>query len=334
MKEERRESGNSVAFLFHLSSFIFSFGGEMTDSNAQYVWVDGKLIPENEALIPITTLGTAGVSLVYEGIRAYWNADARQLFVLHLDAHLERFEQSIRLTRMKQTIPTPAIRAGLLDLLRANRCAEDVYIRPFAFVESAAYSSISNERAHIVINSMPNPAPVQSGRTVHACVSSWTRVADNVMPPRVKASSNYLNSRYAMEEAKRNGYDVALLLNPSGKVAEAPGACVMLVREGKLITPTITSGILESITRETIIRLCREVLQIQVVEREVDRTELYVAREAFLCGTGSEITPIASVDRFMLGDGAIGPITQRIATLYQNVARGTDPRYPEWRTAV
>lgn len=302
--------------------------------NSPFVWVDGKLVSWHDATIHITTLGTAGVSLVYEGIRAYWNADARQLYVWQLDEHLARFEQSMRLTRMRQTIPTTEIRAGVLALLRANQCAEDVYIRPFAFVESAAYSGVSNDQARIVISSMPNPTPVQSGRAIHACVSSWTRITDNVMPPRVKASSNYLNSRYAMEEAKRNGYDVALLLNPSGKVAEAPGACLMIVRDGKVITPSVTSGILESITRATIIRLCDEVLQVAVSEREVDRTELYIAREAFLCGTGSEITPIASVDRFTLGDGSIGAITQRLATLLQNLARGIDPRYAEWRTAA
>lgn len=302
--------------------------------NPQFVWVDGKLVPWNDATIHITTLGTAGVSLVYEGIRAYWNADARQLFVLQLDEHLARFEQSIRLTRMRQTIPTADIRAGILALARANQCAQDTYIRPFAFVESTYYSGISNDQARIVINSMPNPLPVSGARAVHACVSSWSRVTDNVMPPRVKASSNYLNSRYAMEEAKRNGYDIALLLNPSGKVAEAPGACLMIVRDGKIITPSVTSGILESITRETIIQLCRDVLQIPVIEREVDRTELYIAREAFLCGTGTEVTPIASVDRFTLGDGKMGALTQRVATLFQNLARGIDPRYPEWRTQV
>jgi branched-chain amino acid aminotransferase len=124
------------------------------------------------------------------------------------------------------------------------------------------------------------------------------------------------------------------MLDPNGKVAEAPGACLMIVRDGKIITPSVTSGILESITRETIIRLCREVLQIRVSEREMDRTELYVAREAFLCGTGSEITPIASIDRFTLGDGKIGPITQRIASLYHNLVRGIDTHYPEWRTTV
>ena len=305
----------------------------MTD-NPQFVWVDGKLVPWNEATIHITALGTAGVSLVYEGIRAYWNAAARQLFVFQLDAHLERLAQSIRLIRMKQPIPTPTIKEGILALLRANKYAEDVYIRPFAFVESSSYSGMSTDQARIVINTMPNPAPVRSDRAAHACVSSWSRLADNMMPPRVKASSNYLNSRYAAEEAKRNGYDVALLLNPNGKVAEAPGACLMIMHDGKVITPSVTSGILESITRETIMQLCREVLKIKVIEREVDRTELYIAREAFLCGTGSEITPLASIDRFTLGDGVIGPITRRIEVLYHDLVRGIDARYAEWRTQV
>jgi branched-chain amino acid aminotransferase len=163
--------------------------------NPQFVWVDGKLVPWSEATIHITQVGTAGVSLVYEGIRAYWNADAHKLFVFQLDAHLERFEQSMRLTRMQQTIPTAEIREGLLALLRVNQYTEDVYIRPFAFVESASYSGISNDQARIVVNTMANPAPVTSGRAIHACVSSWSRLTDNMMPPRVKASSNYLNSR-------------------------------------------------------------------------------------------------------------------------------------------
>jgi branched-chain amino acid aminotransferase len=302
--------------------------------NPPFVWVDGKLTPWNEATIHLTAVGTAGVSLVYEGICAYWNAAARQLFVFQLDAHLERLAQSIRLIRMKQPIATAAIKQGILALLRANQYTQDVYIRPFAFVESTSYSGMSTDQARIVVNTMPNPAPVRSGRAAHACVSSWLRLADNVMPPRVKASSNYLNSRYAMEEAKRNGYDTALLLNSNGKVAEAPGACLMIIREGKIITPTATSGILESITRETIVRLCREILRVEVVEREVDRTELYVAREAFLCGTGSEITPLASIDCFTLGDGAVGPITRRLESLYHDVVRGIDARYPEWRTEV
>lgn len=302
--------------------------------NPAFVWVDGKLVPWNDATIHITQLGTAGVSSVFEGIRAYWNAEAHKLFVFRLDAHLDRFAQSMRLMRMQQTIPTADIKAGVLALLRANKYAEDAYIRPIAFVEAPTFGSAGTDNARIVLSTQLWQTRLKMGKVAHACVSSWSRITDNVMPPRVKASSNYLNSRLASEEAKRNGYDAALILNPNGKVAEAPGACLMIVRDGKIITPAVTNGILESITRETMIRLCRDVLSIEVIEREVDRTELYVASEAFLCGTGAEVLPIASVDRFTLGNASIGPITQRIENLYHDLVRGVDARYPEWRTEI
>ena len=302
--------------------------------NPQFVWVDGKLTPWGEATVHITQLGTSTVSLVFEGIRAYWNDAAHKLFVFRLDAHLERFAQSIRLIRMKQTIANEEIHRGVIDLLRANKYAGDVYIRPFAFTESATFGGMSSDQARIVVTTRDWPSRLKGGQVSHACVSSWTRITDNVMPPRVKASSNYLNSRMASEEAKRNGYDAALILNPNGKVAEAPGACLMIVRDGKIITPSVTSGILESITRETLIQLCRDELKLQVVEREVDRTELYTASEAFICGTGAEITPIASIDRFTLGSGSIGAITQRVENLYHDLVRGIDTRHAEWRTEV
>lgn len=302
--------------------------------NPQFVWVDGKLTRWSEATIHITNVGTAGVSSVFEGIRAYWNDATRKLYVFRLDAHLERFAQSIRLMRMKQPHSNAEIKEGVLALLRANQCIGDTYIRPLAFVESALFGSSSTDVPRIVLSTTPMASRVKSGKVSHACVSSWSRITDNVMPPRVKASSNYLNSRLASEEARRNGYDAALILNPNGKVAEAPGACLMLVRQGQVITPSVTSGILESITRATVIQLCRQVLNLEVIEREVDRTELYVASEAFLCGTGAEITPLASIDRFTLGSGGIGPITQQVEDLYHDLVRGVDSRFAEWRTEV
>ncbi len=300
--------------------------------NPSFVWVDGKLTPWNEATIHITNVGTAGVSSVFEGIRAYWNESRRELNVFQLDAHLARFSQSMRLMRMKQPFSNGAIKEGLLALVRANECAADTYIRPLAFVESALFGSSPDDTARIVLNTRDWPSRLGGGKVAHACVSSWTRITDNVMPPRVKASSNYLNSRLASEEARRNGYDQAILLNPNGKVAEAPGACLMIVRDGKVITPSATSGILESITRATLIQLMREVLKLEVNERDVDRTELYVANEAWLCGTGVELSPVVSVDRLPVGDGTMGPITRQVETLYNNLVRGIDSRYPEWRT--
>lgn len=302
--------------------------------NPLFVWVDGRLVPWDEATIHITQLGTASVSSVFEGIRAYWNAQAHRLFVFRLDAHMERFAQSMRLMRMQQPFSNAKLAEAVVALLRTNKYAEDVYVRPFAFLEAPTFGGVPSDRARLVLSTTPWPSRLLSGKVTHACVSSWSRITDNVMPPRVKASSNYLNSRLAAEEAKRNGYDAALILNPNGKVAEAPGACLMIVRDGKIITPSVTSGILESITRSTLIQLCREILHVDVIEREVDRTELYVAREAFLCGTGAEVTPVASVDRFTLGDGGSAPITQRVESLYHDLVRGIDSRYAEWRTQV
>jgi branched-chain amino acid aminotransferase len=226
------------------------------------------------------------------------------------------------------------LKQAVLALIRANECAGDVYIRPLAFVESALFGSSASNVPRIVLNTTSWDSKLKGGRLLHACVSSWSRITDNVMPPRVKASSNYLNSRLASEEARRNGYDSAIILNPNGKVAEAPGACLMIVRGGQIITPPVTGGILESITRATLIQLCREVLQIPVIEREMDRTELYVASEAFLCGTGMEVAPVVSFDRFALGSGTAGPVTQQVENLYHDLVRGIDSRYAEWRTAV
>lgn len=302
--------------------------------NPQFVWVDGRLVPWNEATVHITQIGPAGVSSVFEGIRGYWNPAAHKLYVFQLDAHLARFAQSMRLMRMKANCTTAEIREGILALLRANACAEDSYIRPTAFVEAAFLGSGASDTARVVVNTTPFPSRLKDGKVSHACVSSWARITDNVMPPRVKASSNYLNSRLAVEEARRNGYDAALLLNPNGKVAEGPGECLMIVRAGQVITPSVTSGILESITRATFIRLFRQVLGVEVVERDVDRTELYVADEALLCGTGHELAPIVSVDRLPVGDGQMGPITRQIEALYHDLVRGIDTRYPEWRTEV
>ncbi len=303
-------------------------------ANPKYVWLDGKLTPWADATIHMTQAGTAGVSSVFEGIRAYWNADKKKLYVFRLDAHLDRLAQSIRLMRMGQAVSTAQIKQGIVELVRANECADDTYVRPLAFIESAFFGSAPGDTARVVVNTQSWPSRLKSGKVNHACVTSWTRISDNVMPPRVKASANYLNSRLASEEARRNGYDTALFLQPTGKVAEGPGACLMLVRDGNLITPSATSGILESITRATLIELCQNVLGLKVIEREVDRTELYVAAEAFLCGTGAEITPIVSVDRLPVGAGEMGPLTKRIESLYHDLVRGIDARCPEWRTEV
>ncbi len=299
-----------------------------------YVWHDGKLVPWAEATVHVTWLGPAGVSSVFEGIRGYWNTAQKRLYIFQLDAHLARFAQSIRLIRMTLPFTRDELREAVCALVRANEIANDVYIRPFAYSEAGTFGGAPDARALILISTNNWNSKLHEARGSHAMVSSWLRIADTVMPPRIKASSNYLNSRYASEEAHRNGYDSAIIMNSYGKVAEGPGACVMLVRDRKLVTPSVTSGILESITRQVILQLARERLGLEVVEREVDRTELYVADEIFFCGTGAEIAPVISVDRLPVGDGELGPCTRQLIDCYHDLVRGVDASHPEWRTAV
>ena len=171
------------------------------------------------------------------------------------------------------------------------------------------------------------------GNGLKCNVSSWTRTSDNAIPIRLKCGANYQNGRLARLQARADGYDEPIFLNQQGHVAEGSGATLFMVRKGRLVTPPVTSDVLESITRATLIEeICPHGLGIEVVEREIDRTELYVAEEAFFCGSGYEITPIVSVDRFPLGDGAVGPITERLLRAYMDIVRGVDKRYPAWRT--
>ena len=302
--------------------------------NFSTVWWDGKFTPWENATIHVTQIGTASVSSVFEGIRAYLNPQTNQLTVFQLDAHLKRFLQSIRLVRLDCDYTLQDLHDAVVELVHANNPETDVYIRPFAYAESRTFGSATSTLAHVIIHVTDWESKLKSGAVSHAMVSSWSRLTDNQMAPRVKASANYLNSRYASEEAKRNGYDHAIILTPQGKVAEGPGMCLMLVRDGKIVTPSVTSGILESITRETVMQIAREKLNLTVVERDVDRTELYTSDEAFFCGTGIEIVPIVSVDRLNVGAGKPGAVTQQIQQLYHDIVRGADTAYAEWRTSI
>ena len=304
---------------------------------SEQIWMDGALTASAGAVVPVTDAAFIGMTTVFEGIRGYWNSEERRLYVFRVDAHLERFAESMKIMRMQPRHSPAELKQAILDLVDANRPAEDSYIRPIAWLEPGNHPEsrpghFVPQPTHIAINLRSNPSRLLSGSMQNVCVSSWTRIADNIMPARLKAQANYHNSRLATTEAHIDGYDGAILLNQQGKVAEGPGACLMLVRRGVVVTPPVTAGILESVTRDTLMQLLRTELGIPVVEREIDRTELYVASEAFYCGTGFEITPIASIDRYTLGTGSLGPVTARIERLYHDLVRGIDARHPEWRS--
>ena len=301
----------------------------------RYLWLTGKLVPWEEATVHITMVGWPAIGAVFEGIRGYWNADKQELYVFRLEEHLRRFGLSMKMMRMQPSLSISAIRDGVCELFRANAVQEDAYCQPLAFTTGAVWGSRAgaNLVPEILITTRPSSSGLLSGRTSTAGVSSWTRISDNVMPPRIKALPNYANSRLASAEAQRCGYDQPIFLNTAGKVSEGPGSCLFMVRDGVAVTPPITASILESITRASVIRLLQD-LDVPVQERELDRTELYIADEVFFCGTAMEIGPVVQVDGYQVGIGEPGPIVTRLERLFHDVVRGSDTRYPEWRTKV
>ncbi len=307
----------------------------MAQGNPEFIWWDGERRRWEDATVHVTELAWSAVGAVFEGIRGYWNEDREELFVFRLAEHLKRLEQSSRIVRLPMKVSQAELTDIIIDLLQVNDVREDTYIRPLVFTANAsARNSPSEIQGSLLVNTSTMPSHLLTGKVQHAKVSSWMRISDNVMPPRVKNISNYRNGQLATYEVREDGYDVALMLNAQGKISEAPGACVMMVRDGKLITPDTTSGILESITRDALMVLAREELGVEVQERAVDRTELYMADEVFTCGTAAEITPLVSVDRYKVGSGEPGPLTTQLETLFVNVLRGNEDRWAKWRTPV
>ncbi|HWV22708.1 MAG TPA: branched-chain amino acid transaminase [Thermomicrobiales bacterium] len=302
----------------------------------KYLWWNGKQVAWEDAMVHVSDIAWSATGAVFEGIRAYWNDEREELFVFRLREHMQRLKDSSKMVRLPIQESVDDLVGITIDLLRANECREDTYVFPLVYFGEARTKRADPGSLHgdLYITTDSRPSHLGTGMTQRAKVSSWNRISDNVMPPRVKNISNYRNGQLATYEVKQDGYDVALLLGPDAKVTESSGACVMFVKNGKLITPDPASGILESITRDALMTLAREELGIPVIERRVDRTELYTADEVFLCGTMAEITPIVEVDRYAVGDGGIGPVTAALEDRFINIVRGNEATRADWRTPV
>jgi branched-chain amino acid aminotransferase len=304
--------------------------------SAEFAWLDGQLVPWSQATIHISTECVLRGENVFEGIRAYWNEEAQQLFLFRHAEHIARLRQGARIMRMTVPYSDAEIEAASLALIRACNYRASVHYRPVVyFAEGELTQYLPDEirtGMFILAFLMPSKTAIETG--VKSCVSTWRRNSDLASPSRVKSGANYHNSRLAYIEARLAGFGPPVMLNAAGKVAEGPGACIMMVRHGKLITPPVTADILESITRETLMELARAELGLEVVEREIDRSELYVCDEAFFCGSGAEVLPMASIDHYDIGDGTPGPITRRLQSLYFDAARGKLAQYRHWLTPV
>jgi branched-chain amino acid aminotransferase len=300
-----------------------------------YLWLNGEILRWENATIHISDIGWSTQAAVFEGMKAYWNADQNELFCFRFPEHLVRFANSMKIQRMICQWTPDELLAASLELLRANETRVDTYVRPLTYLaDTAGFGALPENPAHVLITTRPFQTGLGTGRTTTAGVSSWTRISDNVISPRIKCIANYQNSRLAMIEARQHGYDDGIILNAQGKVSEGPGACIFIVRNGVAITPPVTSGILESITRDTVLRICQETLGIPTLERDVDRTELYIADEVFFCGTGAEIKSVSAIDGYRVGTGAPGPITSRVESLYHAMVRGHDHTHDDWNLPV
>lgn len=299
------------------------------------IWLNGEILPLKEAKIHVLSPGFQFGANVFEGIRGYWNEERKQLYIFKLLEHHKRLRNSMKLFRMEDYYSSDELREALMNIIQANGYREDIAIRQTVFLDGIGGTWSSTGPIGMFV------APIAKTRTenvigegLSVCVSSWERINDNSMSPRSKVGANYINSRMAQIEAKNNGYDTTILLNHMGKVAEGPGSCLFIVRDGELITPPIHASILESITRDTVIEIAEKELGLKVSQRDIDRTELYICDEAFLCGSAMEITPITSIDKILINGGTSGLITFNLKQLYFDMVTGKLPEYKKYLTEV
>ena len=301
----------------------------------KFAYFEGKFVPFTEAKVSIMTHAFNYGTGVFEGIRAYWNDPHAQLFVVRLRDHYRRLLQSTKVLRMQLSLDAEQMSDLTVELLRREGYREDVYIRPLAYKANEVIGvRLHNLTDEFAVFATPFGKYIEQQEGAKVCFSSWRRNDDNAIPPRGKVTGAYVNSALIKSEAMLNGFDEAIVLNADGHVSEGSAENFFIVRGGKLVTTPVTANILEGITRQAIIDLAKVELGLDTVERQIDRSEVYIADEAFFCGTGVEVTPIGSVDHIQLGNCGIGPITRKIMDLYQKLVHGDEPKYRHWLTPV
>lgn len=298
------------------------------------IWFKGEILDVNDAKINILAPTSQFGLNVFEGIPCYWNDEEKQLYAFRLDDHYDRLLRSVKLIQLDCKYTKNDMLKAFTDVIKANKYDENLSVRQTLFVDGFG-SWGSDGPVDMFV------APIPRGRTsaeynkkgLNVCVTSWRRISDENLSPRIKCGANYINSRVGQREALRNGYDTCIFLNEFGKVAEGPGSCFFIVKKGTVITPQLTDSVLESITRDTIIKIAKD-KGYPVIERTIDRTELYTCEEAFLCGSAMEITPVLSIDKYIIGDGSTGKITKELHLTYLDIARGKLEQYKNWVTPI
>ena len=306
----------------------------MASQQPKFAYYKGEIVPFEQATISIMNHTFNYGTGAFGGLRGYWNEDEEQLFVFRPLDHFRRLLNSAHVLMFDMDYTAEGLTEILLELLRTENWQTNVYIRPLVYVTNDLIGvKLHDVDPDITIFSLPFGSYMSEGGA-HVTISSWRRIDDNNIPARGKIIGAYANSALIKSDAVNAGFDEALVLNQDGHVSEGSAANFFMARDGVIYTPPITENILEGITRRTIIHLLREEIGVEVVERQIDRTEVYLAEEAFFCGTGVQIAPITRIDHRTLGSGQIGPIVNQLRQLYFNVVTGRAEKYRDWLTPV
>jgi len=298
-------------------------------------WFDGAFVPLADAKVGVMTHAFMYGTAVFEGIRAYWNQEQGQLYLLKGLEHYERLRRSAKVLLMDLPETPAALVERTVELLRRNGFREDAYIRPSVYKSSEVIGVRLHDLEHrFVIVTLPFGNYIDTDRGISAMTTSWRRNNDLAIPARSKVVGAYVNSAFSKSDAVLNGHDEAIVLTAEGHVSEGSAENLFMVRDGQLVTPPVTDDILEGVTRAGLMELARRELGLETVVRAIDRSEVYVAEEVLLCGTGAQVSPVISIDHRPVGEGEVGPITKRLQDLYFDTVRGRNPAYADWLTPV
>jgi branched-chain amino acid aminotransferase len=301
----------------------------------KHVFFEGKIVPFEDAKISVATHALHYGTGVFGGIRGYWNDEKKKLYIFRPYDHYRRLLNSGRMMNMQIPYDEEGLIQLTLDLVRLEGWQTDIYIRPFIYKADLGIGvRLHDLKDELTIFSMPFKQYVKNDTNAHVTVSSWRRIDDNMIPARGKVSGAYANSALIKTDAALSGFDEALVLNQDGHISEGSAMNVFMVRDGMVITPPFTDNILEGITRRTAMELAKNELGLPVVERSIDRTELFICDELFMTGSAAQIIAIAKVDHRPVGRGKMGPVTERIRELFDEVIRAKNPKYTHWNVEV
>lgn len=300
-----------------------------------HAFFEGKIVPWSEAKINIATHGFLYGTSVFSGMRGYWNAEKKKLFVFRPFDHYRRLLNSARMMAME----IPYDEEGLIDLtmnlLRTDDWKQDVYLRPTIYKSDMGIGvRLHNLKDEFCMFVMPFEKYVSNDTDAHVTFSSWRRIDDNAIPARGKVAGAYANSALIKTDANRAGFDEALALDNNGHVSEGSAMNIFMIRDGVVITPPVTDNILEGITRRSVIELARNELGLEVMERSIDRTEVFIAEEMFMTGTAAQIVSVTKIDHRPIGIGKMGPITTKLRELFDDVVHARHPKYQKWSLEV